>query len=163
MNRIALLAFIFFLSFQAIGKELIGRVVKVVDGDTVHVLDARRQMFKVRLEGIDAPEMHQDYGLQSKRELDKLLRVIDYAVVVEYAKTDRYGRLLGTIYPYPKPAQLLSINSIMVSSGYAWAYRKYSVEYVSLEDFAKQSHFGLWGMADPIPPWEFRRQNRAKK
>ena len=36
--------------------SLTGRVVKIADGDTVTVLDARNEQHKVRLAGIDAPE-----------------------------------------------------------------------------------------------------------
>jgi hypothetical protein len=48
-----------------------GRVVRVVDGDTVQVL-ADGKMMKVRLNGIDAPESGQPFGQRSKQNLLKL-------------------------------------------------------------------------------------------
>jgi endonuclease YncB( thermonuclease family) len=44
------------LPLSAAADILTGRVVKVVDGDTVYVLDAAKTQHKIRLGGIDGPE-----------------------------------------------------------------------------------------------------------
>jgi endonuclease YncB( thermonuclease family) len=67
------------------------RVKRIVDGDTVHMKDGT----KVRLHGIDTPERDQPYGKQATRNLDKL---IGRTVFVVEKDTDRYGRLVGTLY-----------------------------------------------------------------
>lgn len=71
-----------------------GRVVAVTDGDTVKVLDAANTQWKIRLMGIDAPEMKQAFGARSKANLSDL--VYGKSVTVEYSKTDRYGRTSST-------------------------------------------------------------------
>ena len=48
-------------------------VVKVVDGDTIH-LQNKSGHYKLRLTEIDAPEINQPYGLDSKEYLIKLLK-----------------------------------------------------------------------------------------
>jgi len=50
-----------------------GRVVGVIDGDTVKVLDATQQLHTVRLMGIDAPEKAQPYGQRSKQSLSEMV------------------------------------------------------------------------------------------
>ena len=42
--------------------SLKGKVIKITDGDTVKVLDAKKKTYKIRLAGIDAPERKQAYG-----------------------------------------------------------------------------------------------------
>lgn len=69
--------------------ELVGRVVGVHDGDTLTLLVDRRE-YKVRLAGIDAPELAQPYGRKAKQALSDL--VFGEAIRVETAGRDRYGR-----------------------------------------------------------------------
>jgi endonuclease YncB( thermonuclease family) len=51
------------------GKRLTSRVVSIADGDTVTVLDSSG----IRLEGINAPELHQSFGSRSKQNLSELI------------------------------------------------------------------------------------------
>jgi endonuclease YncB( thermonuclease family) len=53
----------------AIADTITGRVVKITDGDTVHVLDSTQERHKIRLQGIDAPERKQAFGKRSKEYL----------------------------------------------------------------------------------------------
>ncbi len=71
------------------------KVVKVSDGDTVHVLDQSRVKHKIRLGGIDAPEKKQVYGKKSTKNLASL--VAGKNVEVEYSKRHRYGRIIGKL------------------------------------------------------------------
>ena len=48
------------------------KVVKISDGDTITVLNGKEQT-KVRLYGIDAPELKQPYGKKSKQFLANLI------------------------------------------------------------------------------------------
>jgi len=50
-----------------------GRVVSIHDGDTITVLDASRKQHKIRLAGIDAPELKQAFGTRSKQNLSALV------------------------------------------------------------------------------------------
>jgi len=78
-----------------------GRVVRVIDGDTVLLRGAGLGIppLRVRLAGIDAPELRQPYGPEAKRALEKM--VLDAIVVVDWTKRDRYRRILGWVRVVP--------------------------------------------------------------
>ena len=123
---------------------------RIVDGDTVYLKDGT----KVRLHGIDTPERDQPYGKQATRNLDKLIG--DTVFVVEN-DTDRYGRLVGTLYT----PEGVNVNLEMVCGGHAWWYSRYARSERNLEDCqdeAKEAGFGLWAFDAPIAPWEWRRR-----
>ena len=128
---------------------LSGKVVSIHDGDTITVLQDKQQL-KVRLYGIDAPELKQPYGKKSKQFLANL--IADEVVEVEENGKDRYKRTIGTVYLNGK-----DINAQMVANGYAWAYRKFSKKYTAQESKAKSQKLGLWRDKEPIPPWEWRK------
>ena len=77
-------------------QEHIGRVVGVSDGDTITILNDRKQQIKVRLAEIDTPESAQPYGSRAKQELSRL--VYGKTVSVKVQDTDRYGRKVGRVY-----------------------------------------------------------------
>ena len=79
----------------AAADVLQGKVVGITDGDTLTVLDAQRHQHRIRLNGIDAPESSQPFGQVSKQNLSRL--VFGQTVSVIWHKTDRYGRIVGTI------------------------------------------------------------------
>ena len=126
------------------------KVVKISDGDTITILQDKQQI-KVRLFGIDAPELKQPYGKKSKQFLANL--IAGKVVEVEESGEDRYKRTIGTIYLNDK-----DINAQMVENGYAWAYRKFSKKYTAQESRAKKQGLGLWRDKEPIPPWEWRKR-----
>ncbi|MDO8989012.1 MAG: thermonuclease family protein [Sideroxyarcus sp.] len=136
-----------------------GRVVAVTDGDTVKVLDASRTEWKIRLMGIDAPEKKQAFGARSKSNLSDL--VYGKTVIVEYSKKDRYGRTVGKILVNGVDANLEQIKA-----GMGWHYKKYAREqpvadretYALAEERARAGQRGLWGDAEPVPPWDWRKQ-----
>ncbi len=67
------LLYLAFLPLFAASQEHIGRVVAVSDGDTLTILDDRKQQIKVRLAEIDTPESAQPYGSRAKQELSRLV------------------------------------------------------------------------------------------
>lgn len=76
-----------FLPLFAAAQEHIGRVVGVSDGDTLPILDDRKQQIKVRLAEIDTPESAQPYGTRAKQELSRL--VFGKTVLVKGQDIDR--------------------------------------------------------------------------
>jgi micrococcal nuclease len=139
-----------------------GRVVRVLDGDTVEVLDADNSLHRVRLAGIDAPEKAQPFGNRAKQNILDL--VGGQAVEVEWSKLDRYGRTVGKLICAGQDA-----NLAMVSAGLAWWYRQYASEqspadrglYETAETKARGEHRGLWTDPAPVPPWNWRHQQEA--
>src|SRR5947207_2877932 len=72
-----------------------GKVVKVTDGDTIHVL-LDKETHKIRLLHIDAPESKQAFGTKAKQALSE--KVFGKEVKVVWKERDRYKRILGDIY-----------------------------------------------------------------
>jgi len=91
----ALFAALLYLSATAQQQTITGKVVGVSDGDTLTVLDDQKRQYKVRLDGIDAPESNQDFGSRAKQSLSDL--VFGKTVTVISSKKDRYNRTLGKV------------------------------------------------------------------
>ena len=127
-------------------------VVKVVDGDTIH-LQNKSGHYKLRLTEIDAPEINQPYGLDSKEYLIKLLK--DEKVDVNILGEDRYGRYLGRLYLNGQ-----DINKLMIIDGMAWCYLQYSKDPTFLveQNRAKNNKTGLWKQKNPLEPWIWRKK-----
>jgi micrococcal nuclease len=53
--RYFIFTILFLFSLLSLAEELIGKVIKVSDGDTITVIDSNNQKHKIRLKGIDAP------------------------------------------------------------------------------------------------------------
>nr|WP_269091907.1 thermonuclease family protein [Aliarcobacter butzleri] len=142
------------LSSYLFSLELIGKVVKVSDGDTITVLTSDKTQYKIRLNDIDAPEKKQAFGNKSKDNLAKY--IAGKTVTVQYQKKDKYKRILGTIY-----YNNIDINLKQVKDGFAWVYKKYSKnqDYYNAEKLARDNKKGLWIDKNPIAPWEFRKKH----
>ncbi len=71
--RVIAVCLLVFLSIRVSADTLTGKVGRVVDGDTLYVLDANYKDHKIRLAGIDAPERKQAYGLASRKHLASIV------------------------------------------------------------------------------------------
>jgi endonuclease YncB( thermonuclease family) len=109
-------------------ETLSGRVVRVVDGDTVYVLDASKERHKIRFAGIDAPERGQPFGKKSKQRMSELVAGRDARV--DWYKKDRWGRLIGQVWVASPDcradpcAKTVNAGFALVTSGLAWHYKK---------------------------------------
>jgi len=141
-----------------------GEVSRVIDGDTVALTTREGTKLRVRLYGIDAPEVRhektagQPYGKEAKEALTAL--ALGRRVTVEIVDIDVHGRTVGIVH-----RSGVDINLEMVRNGYAWAYRRYlsapyASRYLDAEREARGRRLGLWKDANPGPPWEFKRRNR---
>ena len=143
---------LFFLWFGFINTYVPLENIRVVDGDTIRA-EAKGKEIKIRLVEIDAPEINQPFGNQSKNFLNRLLYKKNVTLISQ--GEDRYGRILGEIYVDGQSA-----NRSMIRSGFAWVYDRH-VEDLSLyeyQDKAKAKNLGLWRGDDPIAPWVWRKQ-----
>lgn len=148
----ATVAIIFAFASQVSAADLIGPAT-VVDGDTIRVGTT-----VVRLEGIDAPEASQQCrdaegrlfacGQRAARFLNDLIE--GEVVSCELTGRDRYGRALGICFVAGR-----DINSEMVRSGWALAFRRYSARYVGEEREVEASGAGLWSGTFYMP-WDWR-------
>ncbi|HEX7378856.1 MAG TPA: thermonuclease family protein [Pirellulales bacterium] len=139
-------------------ESLRGNVVSVYDGDTL-LLRSGTVLYKIRLEGIDAPERGQDFGTRAKKALSD--RVIGKPVMIVTHGYDRYGRVLGTVLV----GSGKSVNRELVEGGWAWHYTAYSKDegLATADAAARAAKLGLWQGKDPVPPWEWRKTERGRR
>ncbi len=159
---------IIFLIFSTniLAEEIIG-IPKIIDGDTIYINN-----YKIRLEGIDAPEMKQ----KCKKEKLKFSSIIGFTFYKDYycgeyskeklaakvkgskikcisSTKDRYKRYLAKCLKGK-----INLNRWMVRNGLAVAYRRYSKEYIPDEEFAKENKLGLW-QGKFLNPEKWRKLN----
>jgi micrococcal nuclease len=120
-------------------------VVTVFDGDTIELDDGR----KVRLIGVDAPEVESPYrkrepfGDESKAYLSALILEKKISLVVGDPPKDRYGRTLAYVYLGD-----VLVNGRIIRDGWAFAYRKFHHQWSDLflvyEREACSRGIGIW-------------------
>lgn len=142
---------------NAPSTELSGLVTAVGDGDSI-TLQVAGQARRIRLAGIDAPELDQSHGPQARAALVGLCLGRLASVAVQ--DTDRYGRTVGTV----RCGQADTANAEQVRHGHAWVYERYNqvAELETLEKNARRQGLGLWARARPTPPWDWRERKREQ-
>ncbi|MXO75758.1 thermonuclease family protein [Altererythrobacter aerius] len=132
----------------ATGPAPVTGTAQVVDGDTLRIGDT-----KVRLFGIDAPEISQQCtrqgaswacGEASARQLRSLVEGQQVACLVR--GLDNYGRSVAVC-----SARAMELNRTMVAAGWAVAFRNYSSDYVADEVRAKAGRAGIWSSSFVLP------------
>ena len=127
-------------------------MVRVVDGDTLVVLAAGEQQYKVRLGGIDCPERGQAFGKRAGEALSEM--VFGKRVRLEERGKDRYGRVLAHVWLEDGRC----VNEEMLQLGMAWHYKRYNQDthWADLEEEARSTRRGLWADKDQVAPWDWR-------
>ena len=133
----------------------------VHDGDTITVFRPdKKEKNKIRFYAIDAPELAQTGGEDSKDYLRRLIPV-KTVVRVEVQNIDRYGRQVATVYRSGK-----NINQLMIAGGHAWHYKQYDKHFYEIYDMeerlARTKRIGLWQNPNPKAPWQWRKEKREK-
>lgn len=148
----------FLFAGRARAADLDGRVVRVHDGDTLTVLVGRQQV-RVRLVEIYAPELHQAFGRRSRDSLAGMCAGHEAHVVDE--GHDRYHRTLGQV-----TCGSFEANAEQVRRGMAWVYVRYAAKnspLYTLQSEARIERRGLWSEPHPVPPWQWRSEERARR
>lgn len=145
----------------------IGPVTRISDGDTFAMLvdtPSGKREVKVRLDGVDAPEAHQEFGARAKEFTASHLFDIDHGKTVKvlFCDMDRYGRIVGQVHlPDGK-----ILNREIVAAGYAWWFQKYAPKASELRDLqeqAKAAKKGLWADPNPVAPWDWRATEKDRR
>jgi micrococcal nuclease len=135
---------------------LYGRVVGVHDGDSFTLLDDNNVQYKIRLHGIDCPELNQPFGKAAKQFVSAL--IFGQYVNVETSKKDHAGRTIGIV----TLANHIILNEAILKNGYAWHCLEYdsNPNWTELETNAKLNKLGLWIDSNPIAPWVWRKMKK---
>jgi endonuclease YncB( thermonuclease family) len=135
------------------------QVISVHDGDTIKVRRGQ-QIERIRFACIDAPELAQPQGIQSRDYLRGLLARAGDRVSLKVVDRDRYGRQVAGVY-----AGGQFVQAQMVGAGQAWVYERYLAQcpdsglVVGSQSNAKSQRLGIWANSKSIPPWEWRKLN----
>ena len=147
---------LFLLVNQASAANVFTGIVSyVTDGDTLWVQpDSGEQPRKLRLEGIDAPEICQAGGEAAKAMLTQYALYERVAVTVRL--NDVYGRGLARIR-----LKGVDLGAQIVLSGYAWSYRwrRSLGPYAHEESIARESHSGIFASGEAELPGDFRKRH----
>ncbi len=141
-----------------VAQDWTGRVVRVSDGDTLEVLRGRATV-RIRLHGVDCPELGQPFGQRARQRTGDL--AMGKTVTVRPVENDRFGRVVAEIL-LPGGA---SLNRKLVEEGLAWWFRQYAprnVELRLLEEKARDTRRGLWADRHAVPPWKWRSASKRK-
>lgn len=132
---------------------------RIIDGDTLDLAGVR-----IRLFGIDAPEHNQNCTDEKGRKwacgtfATQSLKALAVGTVrCEELDRDRYGRVVARCF-----SGGVDINAAMVAQGAAFAYRKYSADYVALEARAETRGIGLWS-GEAERPSDFRHTTAPQR
>ena len=137
--------------------DLVGKVVRVSDGDSLSLLAADGKQYALRLYGVDAPERDQPFGDQSRAHLRRLVDGRSVGATVE--SVDDYQRQVVEVFIDGR-----SVNLMMLEAGMAWWYRYYArarSDMGEAERVARAKERGLWSQPDPVEPRRWRQQNRS--
>jgi len=153
-KRQVFLALFLFFSFtiqaaeqcEATGELEKAQIKRVVDGDTIHLVDGR----KVRLVGIDTPELDHKHGFHDPYAVEAttfLRSLVDQFVYIQEAKSgrDRYGRYLYYLFDKDR----ISLTSQLLSEGLGYRIAvppnlAYQACFEGAETKARNAHKGLW-------------------
>lgn len=122
-----------------------GKVKDVFDGETFNIEAGDGKFYWVRMLGIDAPELNQDFGAESRKRLSNLILGKNVTVIIR--KRDLSGRFLGTVYSGGEDINLLQLESGMASYFRQNGYEPTRTDrklYQQAQQKAKYSRTGLW-------------------
>lgn len=135
------------------GNEFQGKVVEVIDGNTLKVISTENESYRIVLLGIDCPELGQKYGDKAKKCLEKLALKKD--VTVQLYGKDRWGNYIGVI----TTGENLDPRIQLLEEGLAWTSETDSQsDLESTRTVAREKGKGIWKEKHPTPPWEYRKQ-----
>ncbi len=142
-------------------------VIKIFDGDTIKVSGAGLE-FKVRLVGIDSPEMGrkklkgQPFSQKAKKAIDQL--ILKKEIGLKQYGTGGYNRILAEVF-----SGGLNVNLEMLRMGLAEVYQGKLAPaldvaaYKRAQDIARQKNIGIWSLNDKyISPRKWRKENPWK-
>ncbi|GEM_PF-1297915 len=146
-------AFVLLLTSFAFAESFYGEVVEVVNGNNILVSHDSKQSV-IRLEGVDCPELTQDFGGQAKEFVSDM--ILGKRVWIDVIRKDYNGRLMSFVKVEDK-----NVSKELINAGLAWycsKFQKYP-ELSAVESAARSVKIGLWTSENPTSPQAFRRES----
>jgi endonuclease YncB( thermonuclease family)/thiol-disulfide isomerase/thioredoxin len=161
IKRILIPLFLLLCVAPANAMVLRGTVAEVRDGQSIVINNAGRTL-TVFLEGVDAPEMKQEFGEIARQHLARL--ILEKGVEVDFDQL-KGDHVVGKVY-----CNQIDIGLQVIRDGAAWYDKSSALSlsetergvYVAAEQAARDERRGIWEVGSPMPPWEWRRAEAAK-
>lgn len=135
------------------GEEMKGIVVAVQDGNTLEIAIENNEKYRIVLQGIDCPELNQDYGATAKKILARL--VLHKEVTFRVYGKDRNRNYIAFVLLKGET----DIRIDLLQAGLAWTAEKNPLPELEIHrNQAAVKRKGLWKQDAPVPPWIFRRE-----
>ena len=133
--------------------DYLATCVRVIDGDTLTVADENQNLHRIRIVGMDAPELAQPYGRAAKAALSEL--VLHKEVHVVPAGVDKYNRELAQLRHDTSFGQL-DVAETMISNGHAFSW---GGAHYKAQEYAAENRLGIWSdLRYQERPWLYRRR-----
>ena len=137
----------------ASSDEYLGTCVGVIDGDTVTVADEEQRLHRIRVMGLDAPELAQPYGSTAKEALARL--ILHKELHVLPTGLDKYDRELAVLR-YDSVIGPIDVAETMISAGHAFSY---GGQHYKAQEYAAERRLGVWAdLRYQERPWLYRRR-----
>jgi endonuclease YncB( thermonuclease family) len=136
------------------------QVGSIHDGDTLRLTNGSREE-KIRLCGIDAPELDQPGGIAARDRLQALL--FNRTIKPYFLEKDRYQRTVAELFTVDDDNQEVLVNGQLVMEGLAWHYQQYSktcpnqTVIAQSEEYSIRKKLGVHGDSKAIKPWNWRK------
>ena len=133
--------------------DYLATCVRVIDGDTVDLADAEQKLHRVRIVGMDAPELAQPYGRTAKEALARLILRKELHVLP--TGLDKYDRELAVLR-YDSVIGPIDVAETMISAGHAFSY---GGQHYKAQEYAAERRLGVWSdLRYQERPWLYRRR-----
>ena len=142
------------------------KVRRVLSGQTVEiVLIETSQVTKVRITGIDAPDLRQSpWGKTAKARLSELVTGLPIAIEAESLESDRFNRINAHIWRDKTlvSQQLVKEGCVLANMEYPHSYSKLLID---AQEYARLMGLGIWNpkLALRETPSQFRKKLKSNK
>ena len=139
-------------------ESISGRIVSIIDGNTLLLVDAMNTQHPIGLAGADSPERGQDFGPQARSKLAAM--AFNRQASADCQRRDHNQRQICLVR-----VAGMDVGLEQVRAGLAWWDRQYAgqqtsqerASYEQAEFDAKTHRRGLWNSKNPVAPWEWRK------
>ena len=138
--------------------DYLATCVRVIDWDTLTVADENQNLHRIRIVGMDAPELAQPYGRAAKAALSEL--VLHKEVHVVPAGVDKYNRELAVLRQNSVIGQL-DVAETMISNGHAFSW---GGAHYKAQEYAAAHRLGVWSdLRYQERPWLYRHRTALER
>ena len=146
-----------------------GQVLDIHDGDSLTLRSEEGRKWRIRIAGIDAPELSQPAGDTARALLVELIR--NRSLRIAPVKTDAYERTVAKVWVLGLEGPEMDVGLALIEAGLAWHFVRYRADqppedvqrYAQAEKRARAQRFGIWQQARPEAPWDHRARMRREE